>query len=165
MIDDVDVRPSGDKGLGVFARRAFRKGEFIFRRRHVRILTESELATATEWERMHLEELDFDRYAVLAAPGCYLNHSCEPNAMRHGVTVFAWRDIDVDEEITIEYRLNAYDDDSSSPCCCGAASCTGTIVGSFFAMSPERQHLLLPHAPTFIRREYQRRARERGGEH
>jgi SET domain-containing protein len=155
VIGDVEVRPSGDKGLGVYARRAFHEGEFIFRRRHVRFVTESEIATISDWERMHLCELSFDRYAVLAPPGCYLNHSCDPNAMRHGVVVFAWRDIEANDEITIDYRLNAFDGDSWA-CGCGAPSCTGTVVGSFFAMSTQRQRLLLPHAPAFIQREYHR---------
>jgi len=59
-------------------------------------------------DRRHLTELDFDRSAVLLPPGCYLNHSCEPNAMRSGVKVFAWRAIRKGEEITIDYRLNAF---------------------------------------------------------
>jgi hypothetical protein len=119
-------------------------------------MTTEELDHVSEWERMHLCELGFDRFAVLAAPGCYLNHSCEPNAMRHGVKVFAWRTIEHDAEVTIDYRLNAFDGDSW-PCECGAPSCTGTVVGSFFAMEPERQELLVSHAPTFIRRGYNRR--------
>jgi hypothetical protein len=40
MIDDVEVRQAGSKGLGVFARRDFEAGEFIFRRRHARTLTD-----------------------------------------------------------------------------------------------------------------------------
>jgi len=156
VISDVVVRDAGAKGLGVFARRGFAQGEFIFRRRHLRTVDESELSTLPESDRMHLCELDFDRYAVLAPPGCYLNHSCDPNAMRHGVTVFAWKPIAAGEEITIDYRLNAFDGDRW-PCRCGASGCTGTVAGSFFAMSPERQTLLLPHAPRFIQREYRRR--------
>jgi SET domain-containing protein len=156
MIRDVEVCEAGSKGRGVYARRAFAKGGFIFRRRHIRVLSGSELHEASEWERQHLCELDFDRFAVLAPPGCYLNHSCDPNAMRHGVTVFAWRTIAEDEEVTIDYRLNAFDG-SSWPCDCGSANCSGTIVGSFFAMDTDRQRLLLPHAPEFIRREYRRR--------
>jgi hypothetical protein len=156
MINDVEVRDAGSKGCGVYARRRFAEGEFIFRRRHSRVLSTDELDDVSEWERMHLCELGFDRFAVLAAPGCYLNHSCEPNAMRHGVKVFAWRTIEHDAEVTIDYRLNAFDGDSW-PCECGAPSCTGTVVGSFFAMEPERQELLVSHAPTFIRRGYNRR--------
>ena len=97
-------------------------------------------------------------FAVLAPPGCYLNHSCDPNAMRHGVKVFAWRTIEAGEEITIDYRLNASGGDSW-PCRCGTAACTGVVEGSFFAMPDERQRLLLPHAPAFIRREERRRRR------
>jgi SET domain-containing protein len=156
VIGDVEVRDAGPKGRGVFARRSFAEGEFLFRRRHARILTGAEVEEAPAWDRIHLCELGFDRFGVLAPPGCYLNHSCDPNAMRHGVVVFAWRPIEAGEEVTIDYRLNAFDGDSW-PCGCGAATCTGTVVGSFFAMPPERQALLLPHAPAFIRREHRRR--------
>lgn len=158
MLDDVEVRDAGVTGLGVFARRPFAEGEFIFRRRHTRMLTAAELDDASEWERIHLCELGCDRFAVLAPPGCHLNHSCGPNAMRHGVKVFAWRPIAEGEEITIDYRLNAFDG-SSWPCQCGSVECTNTVVGSFFAMDAGRQKLLLPHAPAFIRREYRQRRR------
>ena len=148
---------AGSKGLGVFARRAFAPGEFIFRRRHAREVGSSELEQLPEWDRIHLCELDVDRFAVLAPPGCYLNHSCDPSAMRHGVVVFAWRPIEAGEEITVDYRLNALDGDSW-PCRCGADGCTGMVgEGGFFGMTEERQRLLLPHAPAFIRREHRRR--------
>ena len=154
----MEVRDAGSKGRGVYARRQFAKGEFIFRRRHTRVLSGAEVASASEWERIHLCELGFDRFAILAPPGCYLNHACDPSAMRHGVKVFAWRSIAAGEEITIDYRLNAFDGDSW-PCHCGSTACNGKVVGSFFAMDPDRQALLLPHAPSFIQREYRRRQR------
>ena len=161
MIGDVEVGDSGSKGRGVFARRDFVEGEFAFRRRHERVVTADGLACLSESERMHLCELSFDTFAVLAPPGCYLNHSCDPNAMRHGVKVFACRPIAAGEEITIDYRLNAFDGDSWS-CDCGAPSCTGVVVGSFFAMDGDRQLLLLPHAPAFIRQEHRRRSASAG---
>src|SRR4030081_3154691 len=102
MITDVAVREAGAKGLGVFAVRGFRKGEFIFRRRHGRVVANSRLGSLTRSERQHLCELDFEQSAVLLPPGCYLNHSCNPNAMRSGVKVFGWRDIRRGEEITID---------------------------------------------------------------
>ena len=158
MIRDVEIRDAGAKGKGVFARRNFGEGEFIFRRRHARVVTSAQLGSISVWERIHLCELSFDRFAVLEPPGCFLNHSCDPSAMRHGVMVFGWRAIAAGDEITIDYRLNAFGGDSW-PCDCGAVNCTGTVVGSFFAMAPERQKLLLPHAPEFIRREWRRRHR------
>ena len=108
-------------------------------------------------ERRHLCELDFDTSAVLLPPGCYLNHSCDPNAMRTGVRVFAWRDISQGEEITIDYRLNAFDDSDVSSCDCGAANCPGMVTWSFFALDDERQQTYLQYAPAFIKHEYRAR--------
>jgi SET domain-containing protein len=157
MITDIEVRPAGDRGLGVFARRDFVRGAFIFRRRHGRVVQNDEIETLPEEDRRHLCELDWERSAVLLPPGCYLNHSCEPNAMRSGVRVFAWRDIAAGDEITIDYRLNAFDG-STWPCSCDAPSCPGTVCSSFFSLPPAQQRLYLPYAPAFIRREYRLRA-------
>jgi SET domain-containing protein len=156
MITDVVVRDASPKGMGVFALRPFRKGEFIFRRRHGRVVSNQQLTRLSAEDRRHLTELDFDRSAVLLPPGCYLNHSCEPNAMRTGVKVFAWRAIKKGEEITIDYRLNAFSD-VRSRCLCGSKRCKGETVWSFFALDVERQRSYLPYAPDFIVREYRRR--------
>jgi hypothetical protein len=113
-----------------------------------------------EEDQRHLCELDWDTSAVLLPPGCYLNRSCAPNAMRRGVKVFAWRDIEAGEEITIDYRLNAFGGEAWA-CLCGSANCTGSVVSSFFALDEARQRAYLPHAPKFIRAEYRRRQRGR----
>lgn len=149
---------AGVKGKGVFALRGFRRGEFIFRRRHGKVVRNDELASLSEEERRHLCELDFETSAVLLPPGCYLNHSCEPNAMRSGVKVFAWRDVGEGEEITIDYRLNAFGGERSA-CECGTSTCTGQIVSDFFSLDPRRQREYLRYAPPFIQREHRRRSR------
>lgn len=153
MRADIEVRGAGAKGNGVFALRPFRRGEFIFRRRHGRVVSRAQIRTLPREDRRHLCELDFERSAVLLPPGCYMNHSCEPNAMRSGVKVFAWRDIAKGEEITIDYRLNSFGGERSR-CRCG--HCAGIMVNSFFALDLERQQQYLPYAPAFIRREYRR---------
>jgi SET domain-containing protein len=160
MIGDVEVRDAGPKGKGVFARRPFRRGEFIFRRRHGRVVRRSQVPSLSADERRHLCELGFDTSAVLMPPGAFLNHSCDPSAMRSGVKVFAWRAIRRGEEITIDYRLNAFGGERSR-CLCGGPSCTGEIVNSFFALNPSRQRRYLPYAPRFIRHEYRRRETQR----
>src|SRR5882672_3914211 len=157
MIGDVAVRGAGRKGLGVFALRQFDKGEFIFRRRYGRIVANTKIPSLTREERRHLCEIDYARSAVLLAPGCYLNHSCEPNAMRSGVKVFAWRRIRRGDEITIGYRLNAFGS-RRSKCLCGSPSCIGEIVGDFLSLSRKQQRDYLPFAPRFIRLEYRRRS-------
>ncbi len=156
MLSDVVVRDAVPKGLGVYALRAFRAGEFIFRRRHLRIVSNSSINSLPADDQRHLCELDWERSAVLASPGCYLNHSCEPNAMRSGVKVFAWREIAAGAEITIDYRLNAFGNDEWL-CVCGVQSCAGTVQGSFFSLAPHLQEAYLPFAPPFIRREHRRR--------
>ena len=79
--------------------------------------------------------------------------------MRSGVKVFAWKAIRHDQEITIDYRLNAFTGEHCE-CDCGASDCEGSYELSYFAMTAGRQRSLLPYAPTFIQKEYRRRARE-----
>jgi hypothetical protein len=62
-----------------------------------------------EENQRHLCELDCETSAVLLSPGRYLNHTCDPNAMRSGINVSAWRNIRASEKITIDSRLNAHD--------------------------------------------------------
>ena len=106
----------------------------------------SDIPSLSEEDQRHLCELDFETSAVLLPPGCYLNHSCDPNAMRSGVNVYAWREIHAGEEITIDYRLNAHDGEHWA-CGCGAANCQGYVIGDFFSLDAERQRAYLPYAP------------------
>ncbi|MHB1526459.1 MAG: SET domain-containing protein-lysine N-methyltransferase [Candidatus Dormibacteria bacterium] len=159
MIADVEIRDAGTKGSGVFSLRDFPMGAFIFRRRYGRIVANRDIPSLPAVDRVHLCELDFDTSAVLLPPGCYLNHACDPNAMRSGVKVFAWQPIRAGEEITIDYRLNAFGGDRWT-CACGSPGCTGEVVGSFFSLDEDQQRLYLPFAPAFIQLEC-RRQRDR----
>ena len=153
MIADIIVKDAGDKGLGVFALRGFAEGEFVFRRRHGRDVLNRDVASLSEEDRRHLCELDWERSAVLLPPGCYLNHSCDPNAIRKGVDVYAWKEIRGGDEVTIDYRLNAFTGERWG-CSCGSQECRGHVVSSFFSLDEERQRAYLPYAPKFIRDEY-----------
>jgi SET domain-containing protein len=156
VISDITIQNAGEKGNGVFALRDFRKGEFIFRRRHGLVVHNRDIGLLSEEDQRHLCELDWERSAVLLPPGCYLNHSCDPNAMRKGVNVYAWRDISEGDEITIDYRLNAFSDEDCV-CSCGSGNCEGHFRLNFFALDEEVQRTYLPYAPRFIRSEYRRR--------
>jgi hypothetical protein len=160
VITDVIVKDADLKGQGVFVLRDFAVGEFIFRRRYGRIVRNDELETLSADDQRHLCELDWERSAVLLPPGCYLNHACDPNAMRKGVKVFAWKPIHAGEEITIDYRLNAFTGEQSN-CACGSANCQGSITSSFFSLSEAQQAAYLVYAPKFIQREYQQRHGQR----
>ncbi len=157
MITDIIVKESDGKGKGVFALRNFARGEFIFRRQHGQVVRNDDISILSEEDQRHLCELDWECSAVLLTPGCYLNHSCDPNAMRSGTHVFAWHDIRQGEEITIDYRLNAFTGERWN-CECGSANCRGFVISSFFTLSEERQRGYLPYAPKFIQHEYRRRS-------
>jgi hypothetical protein len=63
MIADVVVRAAGAKGQGVFALRDFSRGEFIFRRRHGRVVRNQEIDTLSAEDQRHLYELDWETSA------------------------------------------------------------------------------------------------------
>jgi hypothetical protein len=68
MRADVEVREAGVKGLGVFALRDFRAGEFIFRRRYGKVVQNDDIGLLTADEQRHLCELDWQTSAVLLPP-------------------------------------------------------------------------------------------------
>jgi len=159
-VHDIEIRDAGRKGMGVFARRAFRSGEFIFRRRHGRSVEKTEETGLSKEDRSHLCEVDAEHSVILLPPGCYLNHSCDPNALRSGTIVFARRPIHKGDEITIDYRLNSLDA-GRWKCLCGSVCCNGVVQNDFFSLPPERQVEYLPFAPAFVVREYRRRHQRR----
>ncbi len=156
--ESVAVREAGGKGQGLFATRDFRQGELILRFKG-RAVHRDDFYTLTSWEREHLGEITVDTYQVLPIPRCYLNHSCAPNAVSTNDAVYAWRDISVGEELTIDYRLNAHDDRDvwEMICECEARTAPHIVRGDFFSLPEEIQEQYLPWAPRFIQEEYGRR--------
>ena len=67
----------------------------------------------------------------------FINHSCEPNCVaekwlvngEYRMGIFAKRDLDANEEITIDYRFETFGsaDLANEKCYCGAQTCRGTI--------------------------------------
>ena len=154
----IEVRAAGRKGLGVFACRYFAEGSLILRFSGRRV-GRADLPELTEWEREHLGEIDIGLYQVLPEPRCYVNHACSPNAVSTRDTLYAVREIRASEEISIDYRLNAYDDGDvwEMSCDCGAPDRPHTVVGDFFSMSAEQQARNVGVAPPFIQRLYRQR--------
>lgn len=155
---EVVVTDAGSKGKGVFALRDFARADVLFRRRYSRIVRNSELALLSEEDQRHKDELDWETSIIMLPPGCYINHSCDPNAILKGNTFFAWKDIRQGEEITQEYRLSSFSGERWD-CFCGSANCQGYVISSFFSMSEDQQRVYFPYAPRFIQEEYLRRQR------
>jgi hypothetical protein len=82
-----------------------------------------------------------------------------PNAVSTSDTVLARRDLTAGEEITIDYRLNAYDDGDvwEMVCHCGIEPDGHVVVGDFLSLPDDVQEQYLNDAPTFIQRMYMQR--------
>jgi hypothetical protein len=74
--------------------------------------------------------------------------------------VTALRSIAADEEVTIDYRLNAYDDGTGiwvMDCACDPARGPHRVIGEFFSLPADVQRRYLEWAPPFIRDMYAER--------
>jgi hypothetical protein len=100
---------------------------------------------------------------VLPEPRSYLNHACDPNALgTERDAIIAVRDIAPGEEITIDDRLNAYDDGTGvwvMDCLCDPARGPHQVLGEFFSLAPDTQRRYLQWAPHFIQHMYAERRR------
>jgi hypothetical protein len=155
-VPDVDVKPSGIEGLGIFAHRPIRAGERIREIAVVREVTPDTPLRQDLGERADHCDYPDGKVVLLGLPDRYVNHSCDPNAWVHyhdaRCYFVARRDIQTGEEITCDYSINLTGG-SSWPCRCGAARCRGTVVGDFFALplALQREYRALL-ADWFVRR-------------
>lgn len=146
----VKVIDAGEMGLGLVARESIRTGERIFgimrsdvfinkiggagevwayRPNNIVVDIEEEEEEETFGDCEH----DTSHWAVRAEPHknnplTFLNHSCDPNAVRFGPYIFvAKRDIAEGEPITADYAFLEVDDFMNIECKCGSVSCRGKI--------------------------------------
>jgi len=118
----VEVREDRERqGLGVFAARAVAKGG------RLGYFSGDE---TTARSRMSLQ---FGEVIVEPAPGeplRHLNHACEPTARFEGRELFAARDLEPGDAVTIDY--NAHESEMTEPfeCRCGAPGCVGRVQGN-----------------------------------
>ncbi|MDP9321734.1 MAG: SET domain-containing protein [Chloroflexota bacterium] len=154
------MREAPGKGNGVFAARPFAKADVILRFERGPVIDRLGLDRLNPWEREHLSEIGIGLWRVLPEPRCFLNHACDPNAVSTEAAVYALRPISTDEEITIDYRLNAYDDGTGvwvMDCACDPARGPHQVVGDFFSLPPSTQERYLEWAPSFIKAPYTER--------
>lgn len=112
----------------VFATEPIKKGEIVLEWNPDNVyLSEEETRTIHEDEKRYVGIFN-KRYVLIAEPGRYVNHSCDPNISNKDGKDYALRDIDVGEEIT-----GNYEDGGTLlgfQCSCGAANCMKFIKGT-----------------------------------
>jgi D-alanine-D-alanine ligase len=124
-------------GKGVFSSRNIACGEVIFPGEQCshRLVTRSYVER--NWSQADIEI--FNRYAYPVGKEVYVlwdrepagwtpqNHSCDPNTGFSGLDIVAIRDIDIGEELTIDYTTFYDEHMTSFNCQCGSPKCRGRI--------------------------------------
>ena len=132
MVDNmnqfVEIRKSEKHGKGLFALKYFMRGEEVYILKKGKIVSQDEIKNLSEFEKIHLDKIGENEYEVIESPGCYINHSCEPNVEEKDRTGYALRDIKKGEEITIDYDKIAYLE-KPFECHCGSKNCRGFVRG------------------------------------
>jgi hypothetical protein len=121
--------------LGVIAKRAYKKGEILFRVEGPVQARPTKYSFAVSLDR-HIEP---EREDGVSDFGHYLNHSCEPNVIVRPVEkgiaaahidVIARGDIRAGEELAFDYASLEYElSIRNAACKCGASKCRKTIHG------------------------------------
>ena len=132
LSDKVEVRDKSLNGKGIFAKETIKKGETVFIKGG-HILTREEIFSSGVINSYFPISDDYFLGATNkeeeAAIKLYQNHSCNPNVGLHGeITFIAMKDINKDEELTVDYAF-IDNEEYSFKCTCGSENCRGTITG------------------------------------
>ena len=130
-----EIRKSDTEGRGLFAKEPIRKGEIVSVRGGHIITRQMEkkirkpdgywgYPIADEFVLAPLNKQEVEDVMM------FLNHSCEPNVGILGQIMFvAMRDIDCDEELTIDYAMFGANKEPMH-CNCKCSDCRGIITDS-----------------------------------
>ena len=120
-------------GLGCFATVRFLKGNRIAEYAGEKISRKEAMRRMKRSKGKRISELEAEWYIDGSVGGNqtqYINHSCDPNAdavvIGGSLFIFALREIELGEEITVDY-LNSFEQDRSV-CQCLTASCRQRII-------------------------------------
>lgn len=132
LSNKVEIRTNSLNGKGIFAKDNIKKGEIVFIKGG-HILTRDEIFSSGVInsyfpisDEYFLGATNKDEEDQIKL---YQNHSCNPNIGLHGeITFIAMRDIEKDEELTVDYAF-IDNEDYSFECTCGSNNCRKTITG------------------------------------
>lgn len=131
-MENVVIQPSAIAGKGVFANRAFRHGEAIFKLEGPTIHYAFE-PDYRVWP--HCLQIGPKVWKIPQHGNAwrYINHSCEPNVgIRQQSTVVAMRNIHPGEEITVDYSMTEAGRHWHMRCSCGSTGCRSIIRSAQF---------------------------------
>lgn len=125
-LDFLYVAETKYTGHGLFTRRAFRKGDHVCNitgtiRKYV-IRTREDCFRYPNWY-----QLDENLWCDPDYPFDYPNHSCDPNCLVVGQSFIAVRDIQPEDELTVDYSPTEATEHWEMECNCHNSNCRGVI--------------------------------------
>lgn len=132
LSNKVEVRENALNGKGIFAKEHINKGEIVFVKGG-HILTRDEIFSSGVInsyfpldDKYFLGATNIDEEESIKL---YQNHSCNPNVgLRGEISFVAMKDIEKDEELTVDYAF-IDNEDYSFKCTCGSENCRKIITG------------------------------------
>lgn len=132
MEENIYYKETDNYGKSIFAAREFKCGETVF------VVSGPIVKNPT----IYTVPIDFNLFIDPLPPGKFLNNSCEPSCgIKNRTEVVAIRNLEKDEEITIDYAMIVLDYDRARlkqdlTCRCGSKICRGKF-GSYENLSDE----------------------------
>jgi hypothetical protein len=132
LSEKVEIRESKTHKRGMFAIESILKGEVVFIKGGCILKREQIFSTEVINSYLSIDDLYFLGATNLEEEErikLYINHSCSPNCgIRGEITFVAMRDINANEELTIDYAF-LDNEDYSFPCTCGERCCRSVVTG------------------------------------
>jgi D-alanine-D-alanine ligase-like ATP-grasp enzyme len=134
------IKGNAIAGYGIYATKNILQNEVIFKgeEKAQRIVTKQYVDA--NWNTKQQE--DFARYAYPISKNVFIlwdedasewapqNHSCNANTIYKGLNVVATRNINQNEELTLDYSLFLNQTAQEFNCICGSQNCRGLIKGN-----------------------------------
>jgi len=135
LTEKVDVRPTKNRGSGIFATSIIDRDEpiAVFGGHIVPLKHYNDIASDCQDWSIQIADNLLLTYITHEEKGSltdFVNHSCSPNAGWRGmIELVAMRVINPGEEITFDYATCLAFDFGQMECLCGAANCRGIVTG------------------------------------
>ena len=143
----IEIRAARSGGLGIYALGSYEYGDYIHTVEYEREVTEQNPLRAELGEQFDHCAYPDGKVMLVASPGRYMNHSCDPNAYYRYegliARAYARRKISSGEEITVDYLINNAGGDSWR-CHCGTNRCRGKTGTRFFDLPLQFQREYYP---------------------
>lgn len=132
----IEVRAS-KHGKGIFATRDIAKGEELYQ--YTGHYINFDQCQSLGENECYPIQVEIDRYLVADLPGCFINHSCSPNAgLNEQMRLVALCPINAGQEIFLDYSTTMWERSWTMRCSCGSENCR-SIIEDFDLIPAEKQ--------------------------